>query len=544
MDQNGSPTGLQSLAHPSVQKRAHHPIADSAGSSLLPPERIRPLKFLLIMPRGHKEEDSGQKPLFTMAIGVLVSITPPQHRIELVDELFGDPINYDADYDFVGITTRTCNATRAYEIADEFRRRGTKVILGGVHVSFNRDEARPHCDSIVSGEAETLWTTVLQDVAHNELKPLYDSRDFPPVLDIPRIDYRRIFQFSKRAKVDARKSIPIYMTRGCPYNCSFCVTPNFTGKLYRMQTAEAVREQVLEARRAFFKDTRYGSKPWLMFTDENFGVNKKRMWEILAVLKELNVRFSTFISINFLEDPTTVRMLVEAGCAMALVGFESINQETLRAYHKTQNNVQKFVEIITNCRKAGLNVQGNFLVNPELDTYEDMDAVEKFVRENHLMMPLYTLMTPYPGTRMYWEYKEQGLVVDEEWDKYTSHNLVVRCEKYDPLEYQLTYLNHFLGMYSLRTIYHRVTKNRNKLINLVTSLILRKNLQDQIKTITAGHNRPIQHELEQQQALALGTPAATPQPPAAKSSATSGDTCSENGTAQQHLEHSLNHGTR
>lgn len=496
---NGASHVPESIAHPTARHagptaRHHVPAEMPEVVELQHPESLKPLNILFIMPKGKKEEESGQKPLFTMAIGVLVSITPEQHRVELVDELFGDAINYDGDYDLVGITTRTCNANRAYEIADAFRQRGTTVVLGGVHASFNYQEAIAHCDSVVCGEAENLWTTVLQDVAFGTLKPHYDSRDFPPVKQAPKLNYQRIYESGKREKVDSRKSIPIYMTRGCPYNCSFCVTPNFTGKLYRIQSADTIREQVEAAKHAFFKETRFGNRPWLMFTDENFGVNKKKMWEILEVLKEMNVRFSTFISVNFLEDPQTVRLLVEAGCAMALVGFESINQETLKRYSKNQNNAQNYERIIKSCRTAGLNIQGNFLVNPATDSYDDMDATEQFVRNNHLMMPLYTIMTPYPGTRMYWEYKEQGLVVDEDWDKYTAHNLVVKCTGYDPLEYQLQYLRHFLGMYSWDTILNRVLHNRMKLINLVTSLILRKNLQDQIKSIKEGKNTPLMQQ--------------------------------------------------
>jgi bacteriochlorophyll C8 methyltransferase len=136
------------------------------------------------------------------------------------------------------------------------------------------------------------------------------------------------------------------------------------------------------------------------------------------------------------------------------------------------------------------------LCNPALDTYEDMAAVERFVVENGIMMPIYSLMTPYPGTKLYWEYKEQGLIVDEDWDKYTAHNLVVRCERYDPLEYQLTYLRHFLGMYSWKATARRVLKNHNKLINLVTSVLFRRNLLDQIESVRSGKRRPIEQPRE------------------------------------------------
>jgi bacteriochlorophyll C8 methyltransferase len=455
--------------------------------------KTRPLKLLFIMPKGKKEEDSNQKALFSMAIAMLVSITPKQHEMEIVDQLFGDPIDYDGKYDLVCITARTMNVTRGYDIADEFRKRGTKVVMGGVHVSFNYNEAIVHCDSVIVGEAENLWDTVLNDVAKGTLLNRYDAKDFPPVNFVPMIDYERIFKASKRGKVDARKSIPIFMTRGCPYTCTFCVTPNFTGKLYRVQSADTIREQIAEAKRVWFKETKYGNKPWLMFTDENFGVNKQKMWEILEVLKECNVKFSTFISLNFLEDPKSVKLLVDAGCAMALVGFESINEETLKHYNKGRTNtIAKYEKTIRECRKAGLNIQGNFLVNPAIDRYEDMDAVETFITKNYLMMPIYSLITPYPGTDMYKDYKEKGLVVDEDWDKYTACSLVVKCEKYDPQEYQVKYMEHYLGFYSWRTIMNRVIHNPNKLLNFVTSIMFRRNLTEQLENVKNGQ-RAINH---------------------------------------------------
>lgn len=464
-----------------------------ARAALRPPEALRPLRILLVTPKGKKEEASSQKALFSMAIGVLVSITPPQHQIELADELFGDPIDYAAGYDLVGITTRTMNATRAYEIADGFRKRGTPVVLGGVHVSFNYDEARQHADAVVCGEAEHLWAQLLQDLADGRLQARYDAKEFPPVTEVPAIDYARIFHAGKREQVDARKSIPIFMTRGCPYTCAFCVTPNFTGRLYRIQSPETIRAQIAEAKRVFFKETRYGKTPWFMFTDENLGVNKQRTWEILAILAECDIKFSSFISINFLEDPKTVELLVKAGCLMALVGFESVNQETLKTYNKGRtNSATRYSEIIGACRKAGLNIQGNFLTNPAIDTYADMAATERFVRENRLMMPIYSVITPYPGTQLYNDYKARGLIVDEDWDKYTAHNLVVRCDSYDPLEYQLRYLGHFLGMYSWPAIVARVAANRSKLVNLVTSILFRRNLKDQIASVQSGRRRPVQ----------------------------------------------------
>ncbi len=446
-------------------------------------------KLLLIAPKGKKDSKSNQQPLFNMAIGVLVSITPPEYDIEIADEHFNDQINYDGEYDLVGITSRTIDASRAYEIADLFRQKGKRVILGGLHVSFNPDEAQAHANSIVCGEAENLWSTVLDDAAGNRLKPLYNSLDFPPVTKIAPLDYVRIAKSSKRGKIDGTKSIPIYITRGCPFECSFCVTPNFTGKLYRTQDPEELKKQIETAKEVFFKKTRRASKPWFMLCDENLGINKKKLWEALELLKGCNINYSVFFSMNFLEDPETVRRLVDSGCLMVLVGFESIKQSSLEAYNKGHvNSAEKFKRVIDECRQAGLNIQGNFLINPDLDSFQDMDDLVQFVGKNNVFMPIFQIITPYPGTKMYQEYTKKGLITDYDWDKYNASNLVIHSASYEPVAFQHKFLSSYYKAYSWKNIINRVRKNPYKFLNLITSLAFRKNIEEQLDTFERNHN--------------------------------------------------------
>ncbi|KZK74557.1 MAG: B12-binding domain-containing radical SAM protein [Pelodictyon luteolum] len=449
----------------------------------------RSLKILLVSPQGKMDDDSNQKPLFHMALAVLVSLTPPQHTIEMVDEHFHDDIDYDGDYDLVGITSRTLEATRAYEIADTFRAHGKKVVLGGLHISFNPEEAAIHADSIVVGEADNLWAALIEDVGNGVLKALYDSKEYPPVKEIVPIDYARISRSSKRGKVDGTKSIPIYVTRGCPFNCSFCVTPNFTGKQYRAQKAESLKTQVEEAKKYFFKASRSSKKPWFMLTDENLGINKKKLWESLDLLKECNITFSVFLSINFLEDPQTVNKLVDAGCNFVLAGLESIKQSTLEAYNKGHvNSAEKYSKIIEECRRAGLNIQGNFLFNPAIDTFEDIDELVRFVEKNHIFMPIFQIITPYPGTQMYMDYKRDGLITIEDWEKYNALHLVIKSDRYDPVLFQYKVLRSYKGIYSWRHIAGRIWYNPKKLINLITNLAFRHHLTSELKAFEAAHN--------------------------------------------------------
>uniref|UniRef100_A4SD32 Radical SAM domain protein n=1 Tax=Chlorobium phaeovibrioides (strain DSM 265 / 1930) TaxID=290318 RepID=A4SD32_CHLPM len=456
-----------------------------------PSSASRPLSILLIAPKGKKDSKTNQKPLFHMALGVLISISPPEHHLEIIDEHFGDGIDYSKKYDFVAITSRTIDASRAYDIADRFRQHGQKVILGGLHVSFNPEEAAPHADTIVSGEAENLWGTLLEDAQLNRLKPSYDAKDFPPVTEIAPLDYRRIAAASKRGKVDGTKSIPIYITRGCPFTCSFCVTPNFTGKLYRTQKPEDLKRQIEEAKEMFFLQNGKKSKPWFMLCDENLGISKKRLWDALDLLKECNINFSVFFSMNFLEDDETVKKLVDAGCLMALVGFESIKQSTLEAYNKGHvNSAGKIAEVIERCRRAGLNIQGNFLINPDLDTYEDMDDLVEFIGKNNVFMPIMQIITPYPGTTMYHEYKEKGLITDEDWDKYNAMNLVIESKKYPPVTFQHKFMTSYYGTYAWKKIINRTRANPYPALNLITSLAFRKNLHEQLRTFEAIHRLP------------------------------------------------------
>jgi bacteriochlorophyll C8 methyltransferase len=192
---------------------------------------------------------------------------------------------------------------------------------------------------------------------------------------------------------------------------------------------------------------------------------------------------------NFLEDKETIKKLVESGCNMVLVGFESIKQSTLEAYNKGHiNSAEKFSQVIEECRQAGLNVQGNFLVNPDLDSFKDMDDLVRFVGKNHIFMPIFQIITPYPGTKMYWEYKEKGLITDYDWEKYNAINLVIHSEHYDPIAFQHKFMTSYYKTYSWINIANRVKHNPYKLLNLITSLAFKKNLKEQLNTFEGNHN--------------------------------------------------------
>ncbi len=443
------------------------------------------MKIVFITPQGLQEEETLPKPLFSYSIATLVSLTPKHHQIELIDEIWGDLIDFDGDYDLVGITARTLNANRAYEIADEFMKRGKTVVLGGVHPSLNYEESIRHCSCVVVGEADNLWEPLLVDLENKNLETRYDAKDYPPVDNLPVIDYERIYHLSKREKVTSIKPIPIAFSRGCPYGCPFCCTPDMTDSRYRMYSAKEMIMQINDAKRAWFKKSIIGKKPWFIFCEENIAVNKPRTHEMLQSIKECKIKFSSFISMNLLTYDT-VQHLVSAGCQIALVGFESLNHARQKeTFEKTDvNKIDEFKKVIKRCQKSGLCVQGNFILDPLKDDYKYMQSVVEFVHETNIVMPIFSLLTPMPGNRMYKKYDAAGMIANKNWDKYTLQQLIVTCnENYKPLEYEYKYLEAFLAMYSYKTIFLRVLNNSNRIVTLFTSLGFRWGILDQIYSL-------------------------------------------------------------
>ena len=193
------------------------------------------------------------KPLSLM---VLAGLTPPEWEISIVDENFGSP-----DYttmplpELVGITAFTSQANRAYEVAAHFRRFGVPVVMGGIHATMCLDEALEQVDSVVTGEAEEVWSQVLEDARHGRLRRRYDG-GFSMISDIPAARHDLLatgYAFGA-----------IQTTRGCPLNCSFCSVTAFNGTHYRMRSiADVVQEfrLIREKRVLVVDDNLVGIRP-------------------------------------------------------------------------------------------------------------------------------------------------------------------------------------------------------------------------------------------------------------------------------------------
>jgi len=268
-----------------------------------------------------------RKPLHTASItlGELAALTPKNHTVELLEIVKPTEINYEADYDLVGISTITPSAPFAYDIADQFRNKGKTVVLGGYHPTALPEEAKQHADSVVVGEGEFTWPQLIEDFSKGKIEQFYQSEK--PV-DPEFIPNPLRNKNTKRGNLAVVKA-----TRGCPYGCKFCsIYFKRFGNVFRKKPIERVIEDIKSFEQKHF-----------FFADPSLTIDVNYTKQLFKEMKGLNKKFNCFGNIDVLaKDEELLRMSSEAGCVLWHVGFESITPETLKGMGKKTNRIEEY----------------------------------------------------------------------------------------------------------------------------------------------------------------------------------------------------------
>jgi len=359
------------------------------------------MKITLIEPAMIKNpKGPSEKPIFCfqpLALGVLASITPPEIEVEIVDDRF-ETIDFSSPRDLVGISVKTFTARRAYQIADEFRRRGTPVILGGHHVSLMTEEALQHANSVCVGEAETAWKTIVDDLHHNRLQPYYLGSREPICPSTP----------AKRTLFDKKNYLPIVPVesgRGCRFNCSFCSVSVFFGHTFRRRNIG----QLIDELRTLSRKT-------IMFVDDNIIGDVESAKELFSALIPLKLRWISQASIGMTHDLELMDLMRKSGCAGVLVGIESLFSDNLKEIHKRWNNShQEYSETLRVARAYNVAMIGSFIIGLENDTDESLNATLEFAVEQKLFAVLFNMLIPFPQTELYQQFQREGRLRYPTW---------------------------------------------------------------------------------------------------------------------------------
>ena len=336
----------------------------------------------------------------SLTLQQIAGITPREHAVEIVDERYKNT-NSKKNYDLVGISCLTYNSLRGYEVASEFRKRGIPVVFGGYHASSLPEEVKQHADSVVIGEAELTWPQLLKDLENGKLKPFYKADRPVEPEEIP----------------PARHDIGVYTSmeaiqtsRGCPTGCEFCAMNIVEGRRFRGRLVRDVIEEMKTIK----------SKT-IFFADASVTINPKYTKSLFKEMATLNKKFHCFGNINVLaRDDEFLELAREAGVDRWYVGIESVSQENIDQAGKGTNKVENYAKAIQKIKDHGMTVTGFFMFGFDHDTPHIFNKTLQAMYEWNLESASFSILTPYPGTRLFERLEKEGRITSYDWSRYAE----------------------------------------------------------------------------------------------------------------------------
>jgi radical SAM superfamily enzyme YgiQ (UPF0313 family) len=376
-------------------------------------------KLLLINPKNkfkrgiYHTADYGVPPI---NLGIIASLTPDNWDIEILDENF-DLFEYK-EADLVGFTALTSQVTRAYEIADIYRSKKIPTILGGIHASMMPEEAMQFVDVVVKGEAESVWSQVIEDFTNHCLKPLYEGE----LMSMVNSPYQRMDLYSKKYSMGA-----IQTTRGCPMQCDFCSVHAINGRKYRHRSvADVVQEFTsIPQRKVYVVD------------DDFYGYSKasaQRAKEICQGIIQSGVKkdWYTFTSMHVATDEEALKLMAASGCRLILLGIESEVTDQLESSNKNTNlriGVDNYEKVYDAIHRQGIAVLGSFIFGLDTDTPESIMRRAEYFIQSGVDCIQAGILTPLPGTGTYFRLLAENRITHtqypKDWEQYTFFHSVI-----------------------------------------------------------------------------------------------------------------------
>jgi len=398
-----------------------------------------------------------------IGLAMISALTPDQFHIQLVDEA-NEPVPNGKKGDLALIVGLTHHMPNAYVIADRLRSEGTKVILGGMHVTALPDEALMHADSIIVGEAEAVWREILDDFVKGSLKKKYSGRE----VNLAELPPMRRDLFNKKFYYPGQI---IETTRGCSVGCVFCGVQNFFGTRFRVRPPEAIQRELMALFGPRPQQTRW--KKWLArhwhpdipyfverrllyVMDSNFISDLGHARAVMNVFKECDLRWFGHASFNLMRDDKLVDLLADSGCLGVNIGFESLSQANIDHMHKFPNKTAEYAECIKRLHEREIGVMGTFIVGFDEDTPEVFDQIVDFVIENRLETAFTLILTPKPDTMLFNQMKTQNRMLSHNWRDYDEGTVTFIPKNMTPRQLHSGMRSVWSRIYSWQGIWRRI----------------------------------------------------------------------------------------
>ena len=414
---------------------AHHP------SRLTPGRRRR--KVLLVSPTLPRAGGSLVKQrrlvLPALNLAVLAALTPDDWDVELVYEPIED-VPLDTDADLVGISGMGVGLWRGLALADAFRARGKKVVIGGPQATLCPERVLPHADAVCVGDAEGLWPRILADFERGALGGIYRGERAPPAFPVPRYDLlaaKRIGAF-----------LPVQVGRGCPHRCTFCsIAAAYGGHYHRREIADVVRDVRAAISLGFRR---------VLLLDDNIVSDRAYALRLFAAVEALGVEWMGQCALSIADSPELLAAAARSGCTTLSFGLESVNQESLDGAGKRFYRVEAYEAALRAIRAAGIEVSTEMILGLDGDGDDTFERTADFVLRNRIVLPRFYVLTPVDGTPLYDRLRDEGRILDWDPGHYDAATVVFRPSRMSPQALQGGYWAVYDRVFGVRAILDRV----------------------------------------------------------------------------------------
>lgn len=366
-------------------------------------------KILLITPENREINEFRRKQFnnFTQITMPYLAgfIDEAKYEITLIDE-YNQKIPFDDRFDLVAITVNTPNASHCYNIANQFRNKGSKVVFGGPHSTLLPDESIKFCDYIIIGEAEETWPQFLEDFYEDKARKIYKVEEETSLYDIP---------IPRRDLIRGRflTSGAVFATRGCPYQCRYCNLKQIYFNSFRTRPIEQVIQDIESI------DSKY-----FVFWDDNFLGNKEYAKELIRELSKLNKKWAAQVTLEACEDEELLRLAKKSGCIYLFVGLESFSDTSLSSVNKSINRVDKYKMIIDLIHNNGISVQAGIIFGFDTDKKDVFEKTLEACNSLGIDGVTASILTPLPKTPIYDQLSLENRLISTDWSYYNGKTRV------------------------------------------------------------------------------------------------------------------------
>lgn len=354
----------------------------------------------------------------SLGLLTVAGLTPPGHEVEYIEIDDLPDLSKLPEFDLVAISSLTASIDDAYRVADRYRTRGTRVVMGGLHVTCLPEEALQHCDAVVTGGAEGAWPQLIDDATRGKLRQRYAGATnavFTPALYAkPRFDLLRHRDYNR---------VTVQTSRGCPRSCEFCAASLLISPRFNQKPVDLVLAEIRAARESF-------AHPFLEFADDNTFLDKGWGRTFLRALIPEEMRWFTETDASVADDLELCDLLAQAGCRQLLIGFESpraadlVRIDPVGWKQRMATNALRVVDVL---QSRGVSVNGCFILGLDTHTPDIFPAIRDFVRASGLAEVQLTVLTPFPGTALYARLHREGRLIGERfWDRCTLFDVNFR----------------------------------------------------------------------------------------------------------------------